>query len=308
LAEEVLAGAVGGFQEAHVLGHAEDRDADLLEHRRAAQGDGDRRGLRGGHDDRAAEGHRLGDGKLGVARAGGQVDQQHVEFAPPDVRGELRDGLHDHRAAPDDRGVGVDEEAHRHHLHAEILQGEEGVAFQEGATVDADHQRDRRAVDIAVHQADLARAALVGEGPGQRAGEVDREGGLTHAAFAAGDRDDVLHLPHAGVGRELGGGRRGSGGGRGSLRHGHRDGDLGLLGAKGLQGGLDLGIELLGDFRVGARDGQADAHLAVEGDLDALDQAEGDDVAAVPGVADPTEGLSSDISGIELPAQPRSNC
>jgi hypothetical protein len=48
------------------------------------------------------------------------------------------------------------------------------------------HNRDARPVDIRVHQAD-ARALLV---QGQR--EVGRNRRFADAAFAAGDRDDVL--------------------------------------------------------------------------------------------------------------------
>ena len=58
-----------------------------------------------------------------------------------------------------------------------------------------------------------------------------------------------------------------------------------------LKGGFDLGVEFLGDFGVGARDRQPDADFALECDLDTLHQAEGDDVAAVAGVADLAEGL-----------------
>ena len=49
---------------------------------------------------------------------GRQVDQQVVELAPVDVLEELLDRLVQHRPAPHDGGVLLDEEADRHHLHA----------------------------------------------------------------------------------------------------------------------------------------------------------------------------------------------
>ena len=49
---------------------------------------------------------------------GRQVDEQVVELAPVDVLEELRERLVEHRAAPDDGGVLLDEEADRHDLHA----------------------------------------------------------------------------------------------------------------------------------------------------------------------------------------------
>ncbi len=71
-----------------------------------------------------------------------------------------------------------------------------------------------------------------------------------------------------------------------SFRDGDRDGDLGLPGAQGRQGGLDIGVELLRDLGVGRGHRQADGDLALGRDLDALEEAEGDDVSAEARVAD----------------------
>ena len=73
-----------------------------------------------------SSGQGLHEGKLGVAGAGREVDEQHIEFAPLYVLDELLDGLHDHRAAPDDGRVVVDEEAHAHDFHAVAFEGHEG--------------------------------------------------------------------------------------------------------------------------------------------------------------------------------------
>ena len=61
---------------------------------------------------------QLGERHRDVAGAGRQVEQQVVELAPVDVLEELLDRLVEHRAAPDDGGVLLDEEADRHHLDA----------------------------------------------------------------------------------------------------------------------------------------------------------------------------------------------
>ena len=144
---------------------------------------------------------------------------------------------------------------------------------------------DRRAVDVAIHQADPVGPSLLGQGPGEGAGQVDRESGFADPALAAGDGDDVLHLADAGVGGKLDGRGRGARGGA-PLRDGDRDGDLGLPGAQGRQGGLDIGVELLRDLGVGRGHRQADGDLALGRDLDALEEAEGDDVSAEARVAD----------------------
>ena len=61
---------------------------------------------------------QLGERHRDVARARRQVDEQEVELAPLDVLEELRERLVQHRPAPDDGGVLLDEEADRHDLHA----------------------------------------------------------------------------------------------------------------------------------------------------------------------------------------------
>ena len=65
---------------------------------------------------------QLGERHRDVAGAGRQVDEQEVELAPVDVLEELRERLVEHRPAPDDGGVLLDEEADRHDLHAVGLQ------------------------------------------------------------------------------------------------------------------------------------------------------------------------------------------
>ena len=57
--------------------------------------------------------------------------------------------------------------------------------------MDAHHQRNARAVNIAIQQTD-SRAEML-----QRAGEIDRGGGFADAALAAGDGDDAFDAGHA---------------------------------------------------------------------------------------------------------------
>lgn len=184
----------------------------------------------------------------------GEVDEQDVQFAPADVGRELRDGLHDHRAAPDDRGVLVDQQTHGHDLDPKVLQRKEDVPVDLGPAGYPNHQRDRGAVDIAIHQADPVGAALLGQRAGQGAGQIDGESGLADAALAAGDGDDVFHLTHAGISGRLPGDR---GGARrqGAFRYGDGDGNFGRLGAERLEYRLDVGVELLGNRGVGGGHG-----------------------------------------------------
>src|SRR6059036_2287056 len=88
---------------AHVLHHAQHRDADALEHLRAAQGIAHRDLLRRGHDDGGADMYRLGERELRVARPRRQVHEKVVELSPVHVLHELPDHLHNDGAAPDGR-------------------------------------------------------------------------------------------------------------------------------------------------------------------------------------------------------------
>ena len=75
-------------------------------------------GLGRGDDHRSIERQRLHKRKLRVARARRQIHEQDVQIAPFHVLDELLDGLHHHRAAPDDGRVVVDQKTHAHHLDA----------------------------------------------------------------------------------------------------------------------------------------------------------------------------------------------
>jgi hypothetical protein len=62
----------------------------------------------------------LRDTQLRVARAGRQVQHQHVQTAPFHLVQELLERLHDHQAAPDYGRIFIYEVAHRHGLDAVV--------------------------------------------------------------------------------------------------------------------------------------------------------------------------------------------
>ena len=187
--------AFGTHVVAHVLHHPEDRHVDLLEHVDAPGHVEQRDILRGRDDDGAGERHPLRHGELRVAGPGRQVAEQHVERAPLDVAHHLFQRLHDHGPAPDHRGVLGHEEADRHALDPVVRHGaQRALAHHLGLAAQIEHARDRRAVDVAVEQADPDVLCRHGRG------DVDGRRGLADAALAGGDGDDALH-----AGQKLGG-------------------------------------------------------------------------------------------------------
>src|SRR5206468_10521899 len=97
-------------------------DANALERLGAAQRIADRHLLRRRHDQRAVEPYDLREGQLRVAGPRRQVDEKIIQLAPRDVVHELRDNLHDDRAAPDRRRIALHDEPERHQLHAVRLE------------------------------------------------------------------------------------------------------------------------------------------------------------------------------------------
>ena len=139
---------------AHVFDESQHRHGDFVEHGfgffRVQQGDV----LRGGDDDRACHRDLLGEGELGVAGAGRQVDDEVVKVFPAGFAEELQEGLGDDGAAPDHRGVFFDEVAEREGLQAvarDRLHGAAVGAFRAGRA--AEHARLAGAVDVGIEQA-----------------------------------------------------------------------------------------------------------------------------------------------------------
>ena len=192
-AENVGAFAVGRFEIGHVLDHAENRRAGFFEHGEAAAHVGERHLLRRRDDDGAGERHALHERDLHVASAGRHVEHENVEIAPGDFIDHLAHRARRHRAAPDHRRVGIDEIADRHCLEAvRVERIEDFVAAHLRAPI-AGSQQSRRGGAINV---EIQEAGLVAE-RGERAGEIDGDSRFAHAAFGAGDGDDVLNAADA---------------------------------------------------------------------------------------------------------------
>lgn len=188
--------AVGADQVAHVFDQAEDGDAVLAEQAKGAARVEQGEVLRGGDDDRPVEGDGLEQGLLGFARAGGEIHEQIIEFAPLDILHRLTDDL------PGKAGVGekgvffADEQANGHYFEAEpFKRGNVGVAFAAGdgdvafarpRAPDAEHERDVRPVQVGIEQAHPLPRLLEGER------EVHGNGRFTHSAFSAGDGEDAF--------------------------------------------------------------------------------------------------------------------
>ena len=231
--------AAGARVARHVLDDADERLADLLHHRGRALGDALRGGLRRRDDDRLGARHQLPEREPDVARARRHVDDEVVELAPVHVGEELLERAVQHRAAPDDRALLLEEEADRHHAQVVGDRRDDHAVEADRALLDAEHAGHRPAVDVGVDDADLAAEVA------QREREVDRERRLADAALAGGDGD------HAGAGID-----------REALRRG-------LLAAR--QPGLERGALLLVHVREAhldasdAGDGRrVMAHLALE--------------------------------------------
>ena len=116
LGREALAAAGAEDLRGHVLDHAEELHPGLPRHLRGAARDLLRERLRRRHDDRLGAREHLAERDRDVAGARRHVDDEHVELAPVDVLEELLERAVQHRPAPHQRLVVVDEEADRHQL------------------------------------------------------------------------------------------------------------------------------------------------------------------------------------------------
>ena len=263
--------ALGADVDAHVLDDAEDGNADFLEHLEALprieQGDV----LRRGDDDRTRYRHLLCQGELDVAGARRHVDHQIIHVAPARLGQQLGQRLGHHRAAPDHGLLGIDEEADRHGLQPVRLHRLEPLAVGRlgAAAADAQHGRQRGAVDVGIEQ---AYCGALGR---QRQRQIDGGGRLADATLAAGHGDDVLD-----AGNQLD-----------ALLHGMRDhfrkdvgadvadaGDRFQLRDHGRAQPFDLALRRIAEFNI-ERD-------VIAGNLDVLGTAAADEILAGVGVDD----------------------
>ena len=212
MAKNIRARPAGRAQEiTHILDQTQNRHIDALEHGNAAPRIDQSQILRCRDNHRARQWHRLRHGELGVARTGRHIDHQHVEIAPIDLAQHLLQGRHHHRAAPDHRGIFLDQKTHRHDFEAIGFHRLQNPPF-------ADHRLARQCqqawqrgpVNIGIQHPDLQAQSL------QPQSQIDRGGGFADAAFAGGHRNDVFDTRHqfargaCGCPRaRLGAGRRG---------------------------------------------------------------------------------------------------
>ena len=127
----------------------------LVEHVLGAHHVGQRHVLRRRHQHRARGPDALRHGERHVARARREVHHQVVERAPVHVTHELLERAVEHRPAPDERLVRLDQEAERHHLDAHRLERLEPLPVGAHRTLvrQPGHHGDRRAVEVGVEQA-----------------------------------------------------------------------------------------------------------------------------------------------------------
>ena len=175
---------------AHVLDDAEHRHRDLLEHRQALAGIGQRDILRRGDDDRAGDRHALRERELDVAGA-------RAACRPPGSRARpirCRPAAASAPASPSARArpppaSGSTRKPIDIAVSPWALQRPDVLAVRasSGAARQAQHQRLARTVDVGIEDAHLRAAGR----PGQR--QVHRNGGFANSALAAGHRHDILH-------------------------------------------------------------------------------------------------------------------
>ena len=143
---------------------------------------------------------QLGERHRDVAGARRQVDEQEVQLAPLDVLEELGEGLVEHRPAPDDGAVLLDEEADRHDLHAVALQRHDLALGRDrraaarrrtcaGSSSPRRRRRGRRR-SCRRRSSAAARLAVIGR--------------LADAALARADADDVGDLGQRALGQPAG--------------------------------------------------------------------------------------------------------
>ena len=121
-----------------------------------------------------------------IAGAGGQIDDEVVEFAPIDLLQKLANDLVQHGTAHHHGLVARRDVADGDGLDAVRQVGLDLVVRADhGLLRRAHHRGDIGAVDVCVDQADAL--AQLGEGDG----EVDGDGGFADAAFAGTNSDDL---------------------------------------------------------------------------------------------------------------------
>ena len=198
LAKNIIAvvGQFGGRKPRHILHDAEDWHIDFViaEHIDALDNIGDSHLLRRGYDDCATEFKGLNHCEMYVARTGGQVKQQVVQFAPIAIVDDLIEEVGRHRTAPNCGAVGIDEKSHRQHLDTVFFGGNNQIpavlrlSAKRLVTFETKHFWHRGSKNIGVNQSHFVAQLCEGDG------EICGNSALAHSTFARRHSDDVLDL------------------------------------------------------------------------------------------------------------------
>ena len=186
----------------------------------------------------------------------------------------------EHGPPPDHGLVGRHQHAHGDDLDPEGLGRDHAALFADLRTAaDAEHLRDVGSVHVRVHQPHARPLGREGEG------EVHGGGGFPHPALARAHGDDVAD-PGNGLAAEAGAGAHvcGHGGAR------HRDS------GQAAHDPLRLRLHLVAHGAGGSGQLDGEVHLAA-GDLDVLDEAQGDDVLVEIGIAHGAQGGEDLVRG-----------
>src|SRR5665213_283884 len=175
-------------EETHIFDNAEDIDVNLAEHFHGLAHIGQRYGGWRRDQHRACHGDKLNQGKLHVSRAGGEVDDQVVEFSPQHAAQKLLHHAVQHWAAPDHRLIARIEQPHRNHFYA-LRHDRKNFALAQRLwlLVRAKHDRHVGTVHIRIEQSDRCTQIL----QGQR--EIHSDRGLSHAALAACNGNKIFY-------------------------------------------------------------------------------------------------------------------
>jgi len=174
----------------------------------------------------------------------------------------------------------LDQETDAHQLHSVIHGGNQGLAIAHSRTLpEPHHQRDGRAVNVAIEQSYPRAQAL------QRAGEIHRDGALAHAPLSARNGDHAFDTRDATLLRP------GIGAGRPCIRSGRLlDLDTDLVDTRqGAQRLLAIGPDLRRQLRAVGWQREINADRAGVG-RHFLDQAKRHNVAGIAGVFHRLEG------------------
>ena len=191
MAEDLMHGAAVRAAEAgEVLHHPEHGNVHHLRHTDGLFHDHGDELLRRGHDDDAVDRKRLKYRQRHIAGARRHIHEQEIHVAPDHIRPELLDNVCDHRPAPHDRVVAVlKQKIDGHHADAGSGPGRvQRFAVALRAAMQAKRLGDGGAGHIRIEDADaFAAAACLYRKRG-------RYEGFAHAALAAHNGDDVLHV------------------------------------------------------------------------------------------------------------------